>query len=153
MHAGNRCCFAEGSREPPLDRPSVAEGLSRFWSWAERLWLWLWLSRAPVLPCWWSLGWFECAAPCLRIVPHVAPASFLAGYGMPQVYLMHILRDFVEAGLFPIDPKRVPACISGELELPLIDESCTPFAAKQRRFSPEERRMIREKSTQSLTGA
>lgn len=27
--------------------------------------------------------------------------------------------------------------------MPLIDELCTPFAAKQRRFSPEERRMIR----------
>ena len=58
--------------------------------------------------------------------------------------LLRILGDIVEAGLFPTDPKRVPACISGELEFPLIDESCTPFAAKQRCFSPEERRMIRE---------
>ena len=57
--------------------------------------------------------------------------------------LMRLLRDFVEAGLFPIDPKRVPACINGELELPLIDGSSTPYAAKQRRFSPAERNMIR----------
>ena len=57
--------------------------------------------------------------------------------------LSRLLETFVEDGLFPIDPKRVPACIDGELELPLINESCTPFAAKQRRFSPEERRMIR----------
>ena len=48
----------------------------------------------------------------------------------------------IELG-FPIDPKRVPACINGELELPLINGFCTPFAAKQRRFSPEERRMVR----------
>jgi len=54
-----------------------------------------------------------------------------------------VLAGFIEDGLFPIDPKRVPACIDGELELPLINELCTPFAAKQRRFSPEERRMIR----------
>lgn len=57
--------------------------------------------------------------------------------------LVDVLSLFIEEGLFPIDPKRVPACINGELELPLINEFCTPFAAKQRRFSPEERRMIR----------
>ena len=33
--------------------------------------------------------------------------------------------------------------MGGDLELPLINESCTPFAAKPRPFSPEERRMIR----------
>ena len=57
--------------------------------------------------------------------------------------LVEVLAAFIEDGLFPIDPKRVPACMNGELELPLINEFCTPFAAKQRRFSPEERRMIR----------
>lgn len=56
--------------------------------------------------------------------------------------LVEVLSAFIEDGLFPIDPKRVPACIDGELELPLINEFCTPFAAKQRRFSPEERVMI-----------
>ena len=50
--------------------------------------------------------------------------------------LISILEDFIADGLFPVDPKRVPACISGELELPLINESCTPFAAKQRRCPP-----------------
>ena len=57
--------------------------------------------------------------------------------------LSRLLETFIEDGLFPIDPKRVPACIDGELKLPVINESCTPFAVKQRWFSPEERRMIR----------
>ena len=57
--------------------------------------------------------------------------------------LIDVLSLFIEEGLFPIDPKRVPTCVDGELELPLINEFCTPFAAKQRRFSPEERVMIR----------
>ena len=57
--------------------------------------------------------------------------------------LVDVLVAFIQDGLFPIDPKRVPACIDGELELPLINEFCNPYAAKQRRFSPEERRMIR----------
>lgn len=56
--------------------------------------------------------------------------------------LVNVLSAFIEEGLFPIDPKRVPACIDGELELPLINEFCTPYAAKQRRFSPQEREMI-----------
>ena len=54
-----------------------------------------------------------------------------------------MLSGFIEDGLFPIDPNRVPACIDGELELPLVNDLCTTFAAKQRRFSPEERHMIR----------
>lgn len=57
--------------------------------------------------------------------------------------LTEVIVRFIEEGLFPLDPKRVPACIDGTLELPLINEFCTPFSAKQRRFSPEERRMIR----------
>ena len=57
--------------------------------------------------------------------------------------MIDVLTVFIEEGLFPIDPKRVPACIDGELELPLINEHCTPFASKQRRFSEAERKMIR----------
>ena len=57
--------------------------------------------------------------------------------------LVEVLLLFIQEGLFPIDPKRVPACVDGELELPLINEHCAPYAAKQRRFSEEERRMIR----------
>ena len=38
----------------------------------------------------------------------------------------------------------MPACVDGELSLPLMDESCTPVAEKQRRFSPQEISMIRE---------
>ena len=64
--------------------------------------------------------------------------------------LVRLLRDLVEAGLFPIDPKWVPVCINGELELPLIDESRTPYAAKQRRFSPTEFNMIRAEIHQLL---
>lgn len=41
--------------------------------------------------------------------------------------------------MFPIDLKRVLACIDDELELPFINKLCTPFTAKQRRFSREER--------------
>ncbi|CAB1099718.1 unnamed protein product [Ectocarpus sp. CCAP 1310/34] len=62
--------------------------------------------------------------------------------------LINVLATFIENGLFPIDKKRVPACINGELKLPLINECCTPFAAKQRRFSPEERHMIRSEIQQ-----
>ena len=38
----------------------------------------------------------------------------------------------------------MPACVDGELSLPLMDESWTPVAEKQRRFSPQEISMIRE---------
>ena len=44
--------------------------------------------------------------------------------------LIHPLEAFIADGLFPIDPKRVPACIDGELEPPLVIEACTTFAAK-----------------------
>ena len=55
-----------------------------------------------------------------------------------------LLIHFISGGLFPTDLKRVPACVDGELSLPLIDESCTPVAEKQRRFSPQQNTMIRE---------
>ncbi|CAB1118123.1 unnamed protein product [Ectocarpus sp. CCAP 1310/34] len=67
---------------------------------------------------------------------------------LKQQQLGNVLAAFIEDGLFPIDPKRVPACINGELELLLINEFCTPFAAKQRLFSPEERRIIRAENQQ-----
>ena len=57
--------------------------------------------------------------------------------------LVSLIIRFIELGLCPLDPKRVAACKGADLDLPLIDEMCTPFSAKQRRFSPEERRMIR----------
>ena len=58
--------------------------------------------------------------------------------------LTDALREYITAGLFPFDPKRVPACIGGGLTLPLKNETCTPVAEKQRKFSPEERHIIRE---------
>ena len=61
-----------------------------------------------------------------------------------------VLQEYIDAGLFPSDPKHVPACLNGELTLPLIDESCRPVAAKQRRFSPEETLMIREEIQKML---
>lgn len=59
---------------------------------------------------------------------------------------MRILRGFVDTGMFPTDHERVSACISGELDVPLIDEFSSPFAAKKWLFSPNERRMIREEN-------
>ena len=61
-----------------------------------------------------------------------------------RAHLDSLLHHFISGGLFPTDPKRVPACVDGELSLPLIDECCTPVAEKQRRFSPQEASMIRE---------
>ena len=57
--------------------------------------------------------------------------------------LEQLLQHFIDRGLFPNDPKRVPACVGGELQLPLIDENCTPVAERQRTFTPEEVDMIR----------
>ena len=57
-----------------------------------------------------------------------------------------LLHHFISGGLFPTNPKRVPACVDGELSLPLLDESCTPVAEKQRRFSPQEISMVREET-------
>ena len=59
-----------------------------------------------------------------------------------RAHLDSLLHHFILGGLFPTDPKRVPACVDGEL--PLMDESCTAVAEKQRRFSPQEISMIRE---------
>lgn len=39
--------------------------------------------------------------------------------------LVPVIVRFIEEGMFAIDPKRVPACIDGTLELPLINEHCT----------------------------
>ena len=61
-----------------------------------------------------------------------------------RAHLDSLLHHFITGGLFPTDPKRVPACVNGELSLPLIDESCTPVAEKQRHFLPQEISMIRE---------
>ena len=61
-----------------------------------------------------------------------------------------LLEHFISGGLFPTDPKRVPACIDGELTLPLANETSTPAADKQRRFSPEEISMIRAEISKLL---
>ena len=58
--------------------------------------------------------------------------------------LIDALQEYITAGLFPSDPKRVPACIEGELTLPLKKEACISVAEKQRKSSPEERHMIRD---------
>ena len=44
--------------------------------------------------------------------------------------------------VFPVNPKIVPACNRAKLQLPLINNSCTPHASIQRRYSPEETVMI-----------
>ncbi|CAN0495502.1 unnamed protein product, partial [Laminaria digitata] len=52
--------------------------------------------------------------------------------------LRSVLQPQNVAGLFPEDPKRVRSCTVSELRISLIDEECTPIAAKQQRFLPEE---------------
>ena len=64
--------------------------------------------------------------------------------------LENLLEHFISGGLFPTDPKRVPACVDGELTLPLANETSTPAADKQRRFSPEEVSMIRAEISKLL---
>ena len=64
--------------------------------------------------------------------------------------LTDALQEYITAGFFPPNSKRVPACIRGELTLLLSKEACTPAAEKQRKFSPEERHMIREETKKLL---
>lgn len=40
-------------------------------------------------------------------------------------------------------PVPVPACLEGELSLPLVDDSHAPVAEKHRRFSPEDMQVMR----------
>ena len=68
--------------------------------------------------------------------------------------LLELLREYRDRGLFPANPKVVPACHGAKLRLPLTREDCTPYAAKQRRYSPEEETMIQSEVTkQYQTGA
>ena len=84
----------------------------------------------------------------LELHPHEQVREEDANCGQLSVkqraHLDSLLHHFISGGLFPTGPKRVPACVVGELSLPLMDESCTPVAEKQRRFSPQEIAMIRE---------
>ena len=64
--------------------------------------------------------------------------------------LMDALREYITAGLFPSDPKRVPACIEGGLTLPLKKEACISVAEKQGTSSPKERHTIREEPKKLL---
>ena len=68
--------------------------------------------------------------------------------------LLELLREYRDRGLFPANPKVVPACHGAKLRLPLTREDCTPYAAKQRRYSPEEEAMIQSEVTKQFqTGA
>ena len=68
--------------------------------------------------------------------------------------LLKMLREYRDRGLFPANPKVVPACHGAKLRLPLTRKDCTPYAAKQPRYSPEEEAMIqREVTKQFQTGA
>lgn len=57
--------------------------------------------------------------------------------------LATFLDDFIVYGTFPADPTGVPACLDGELYLPLFGESHAQVAKKQRRLLPENNQMIR----------
>ena len=50
--------------------------------------------------------------------------------GQQKKDLEDLLDAFIAEDLFPTDPKRVSACVGGELSLPLIDERCTPVSEK-----------------------
>lgn len=56
--------------------------------------------------------------------------------------------------VFPANPTIVPEGNRPKLRLPLVDNNCTPYAAKQRRYSTEETSMIQsEKTTLTAAGA
>lgn len=75
-----------------------------------------------------------------------APDASLEQLGPVEKHdLLCLLADLTEAVFFPTDPKWASACIDGEHELPLRDESCKLLAAKQRRFPSQERLMIGQK--------
>lgn len=63
-----------------------------------------------------------------------------------------MLQRFVRGGLFSTDPMRMIVYIDGSITLPVVDESCAPIAAKQRRFSPEEKHTIRKEASKLLDG-
>lgn len=45
--------------------------------------------------------------------------------------LLGTLDHFNQRGMFPVDPKSVPACAQGELRTLLMEEACKRVAAKQ----------------------
>lgn len=61
--------------------------------------------------------------------------------------LMSLLEEYRDKGLFALDPKKVKPCKGDPMELPLVDESCTPFASKPRKWSPEEVTMMQAEVT------
>lgn len=61
-----------------------------------------------------------------------------------------IQRKYRAKDLFALDPKNVAVCNGLPMELPLVDEDAPPFAAKQRRYSPEEVVMIQEEIQKML---
>ena len=82
-------------------------------------------------------------APPKPLPPAVAPAEAPAecqakdtNLGQPGPHekrqLTDALQEYITADFLPSDPKRVPACIGGELTLPLKNEPCTPVAENQR---------------------
>ena len=56
--------------------------------------------------------------------------------------IIALLVEYWDKNVFALDPKNVAACKGPPMELPLINEDCIPYAAKQCRWSPAETRMI-----------
>ena len=54
-------------------------------------------------------------------------------YGSASIVIMFCFR---------LTLRYVPACRGAKLRLPLTREDCTPYAAKQRQYSPEEETII-----------
>ena len=104
--------------------------------------------------------------PCIPEPPKPPPPTATTAESPPEVQvkdadptqrgpnekwqLVDALREYITAGLFPSDPKRVPTCIQGELTLPLKKEARISVAEKERKSSPEERHMIREETKKLL---
>lgn len=62
--------------------------------------------------------------------------------GKHQTEVLTLVYESIIEGLFPTGPKRVPACLDGELSLILVDEFHAPVAEEPRRFSLEDTQMI-----------
>ena len=60
--------------------------------------------------------------------------------------LMRLLERY--RPVFAANPKVVTACNQAKMQLPLVDSKCTPHAAKQSRYSPEETAMKQSEITE-----
>ena len=65
----------------------------------------------------------------------LSQANIAQTSGQVKYALLRLLERYRH--VFPANPKIVPACNRAKLQLPLVNNSCSPHEAKQRRYSPE----------------